>query len=116
MFVLAYQYCKVVSSSTIVVNSLLHYRLNGNISILTYYGGDHGELNQLHDKLNCTTVIQTPRNDFNVCEDFLEIITCSLIISSTLATLNLETTNDTPGTDVLPEAESLQDMPDTERH
>ena len=60
-------------------------------------------------------MIEKPKNDVNACEDFLEIITSGLIVASALTTLKLTSTDDTPGTDVLPEAESLWIKPDTER-
>ena len=77
--------------------------------------GDHGTLYQLRNKLNRTNVIEKPKNDVNACEDFLETITSGLIVTSALTTLKLASTDDTPGTDVLPEAESVWIMPDNER-
>ena len=80
--------------------------------------GDHGtlyQLYQLRNKLNHTNVIETPKNDVNACEDFLEIITSRLIVASALSTLRLSSTDDTPSTDVLFEAESLWMKPNTEK-
>ena len=77
--------------------------------------GDHGTLYQLRNKLNRTNEIERPKNDVNACEDFFETITSGLIVASGLTTLELKSTDDTPGTEVLPEAGSLWILPDTER-
>ena len=60
-------------------------------------------------------MLEKPKSDVNACEDFLEIITSGLIVASTLTTLKLSSTDDTPGTDVLLDAESLWMKADTER-
>ena len=77
--------------------------------------GDHGTLYQLRNKLNHTNVMEKPKNDVNACEDFLEIVTSGLIAASALTTTKLASTNDTPGTVVLPEAESIWIMPDSQK-
>ena len=76
--------------------------------------GDHGTLYQLRNKLNRTNVIEKAKNDVNACEDFLEIVTSGLIVASALTTTKLASTDDTPGIVVLPEAESIWIMPDSQ--
>ena len=65
----------------------------------TRSGGDHGTLYQLRNKLNHTNVVKVPKKDVNVCEDFIEVITSSLVIATDLTT-------DFPSNGVLPWAEN----------
>ncbi|KAL5489195.1 hypothetical protein EMCRGX_G018261 [Ephydatia muelleri] len=53
----------------------------------TCSGGDHGTLYQLRNKLNRTNVVKVPKKDVNACEDFVEIITSSLVIATAMTTL-----------------------------
>ena len=50
----------------------------------SHSGGDFGTLYQLRNKLNYTSVVSTPQNNVNACEDFLEIISAGLVTSAAL--------------------------------
>ena len=60
-------------------------------------------------------MVKSPKNEVNACEDFIDIVTSGLIVASTLTTLKLKGTDDTPGEDVLPKAEDLWAQSDSER-
>ena len=77
--------------------------------------GDHGTLYQLRNKLNHTNVVRTPKKDVNACEDFIEIITAGLGVAAALAALELRSVSDTPAEAVLPEAEDVWTLPESER-
>ncbi len=76
---------------------------------------DHGTLYQLRNKLNRTNVVTKPKNNVNACEDFVEIVTSSLIISSTLEMLSLNSVNDMPSDISVPGAEEVWTLSADER-
>lgn len=73
---------------------------------------DHGTLYQLRNKLNRTDVVKTPKNNFNACEDFIDIITAGLVISATLTTFHMDSVSDSPSDTNL---QNLWTLPDNER-
>ena len=81
----------------------------------TCSGGDHGTLYQLRNKLNRTNVVKVPKKDVNACEDFVEIITSSLVIATAMTTLRLKSVNDFSSDGVLPGAETVWMLSDNER-
>ncbi len=64
--------------------------------------GDHGTLYQVRNKLNRTNVVKSPKKDVNACEDFIEIVTDSLVVVAALATFQLKSATDTPVESFLP--------------
>ena len=67
----------------------------------------------IRNKLNRTNV---PKKDVNACEDFIEIITSSLVIATVMTTLQLKSANDFSSADgVLPWAKTVWMMSDNER-
>ena len=66
---------------------------------------------QLRSKLNRTNVVKTPKKDVNACEDFLETITSGLVIAATIATLQLQSTDDYPPEAFLPGAANIWTLP-----
>ena len=80
-----------------------------------FSSGDHGTLYQLRNKVNCTNVVKDPKNDYNACDDFFTLIISSHVIAATLSMLKMNSMNDTPSADVLPNSEHLWMQPDESR-
>ncbi len=76
---------------------------------------DHGTLYQLRNKLNRTNVVTKPKNNVNACEDFVEIVTSGLIISSALEMLSLNSVDDMPSDISVPGAEEVWTLSADER-
>ena len=77
--------------------------------------GDHGTLYQLRNRLNRTNVAKKPKNDMNACEDFIEIVTSGHIVAAALETFQLDSTDDTPSNDVVPNAQDVWTQPHSTR-
>lgn len=77
--------------------------------------GDHGTLFQLRNKLNRTNFISTPKNDVNACEDFISIITSGLLVAAALTTYEMDSVDDIPSDNVLPNAELVWTLTNGER-
>jgi len=68
---------------------------------------DHGSLYQLRNKLNRTNVVNSPKKDVNACEDFLNIVTSSLIVSTTCVALNMKSKDDCPSEQYVHDSQNL---------
>ncbi len=71
---------------------------------------DHETLYQLRNKLNRTNVTTIPKNDFNACEDFIDIVVSGLIISATLTKFDMDSVSPS---DI--RFHNIWSLPDTER-
>jgi len=69
--------------------------------------GEHGTLYQLRNKLNHTNVVKDPKNDFNACDDFFDVVISDHIIAAFLVSLKMKSTSDTPSDDVFPDVQNL---------
>jgi len=69
--------------------------------------GEHGTLYQLRNKLNRTNVVKDPKNDFNACDDFFDVVISGHIIAAVLVSLKMKSTSDTPSDDVFPDVQNL---------
>ena len=77
--------------------------------------GEHGTLYQLRNKLNRTNVVKDPKNDFNACDDFFDVVISGHIIAALLVTLKMKSTSDPPSNDVFPDAQTFWMRSEEER-
>ena len=77
--------------------------------------GDHGTLYQLRNKLNRSNVVKTPKKEVNACEDFLVIVISGFVIAAALATFHLNSPADHPTNKVVPGADTMWTLTDSER-
>ena len=81
----------------------------------SHSGGDFGTLYQLRNKLNYTSVVSTPKNNVNACEDFLEIISAGLVTSAALGVFDRNSACDYPAEYILPGADAIWTLSETDR-
>ena len=56
-------------------------------------------------------MVKASKNDVNTYDDPIDTVPSGLIFVSTFATLKLESRDDTPSEDILPQAKGLQAQP-----
>ena len=53
--------------------------------------------------MNRTNVKTKPKKDFNACHDFFELVTQCHIIAAAMAFLNMDSLEDEPSTELIPD-------------
>ena len=69
--------------------------------------GEHGTMYQLRNLLNRSNVPKKPKKNFDACDDFLCTLVESLLLVATLEYLQMESLDDDPSVNVLPNANTL---------
>ena len=69
--------------------------------------GEHGTLYQLRNLIKRTNVVSDPANNFNACNDFLNLITTCQILTASLQVLGMESLSDVPSSSIVPSKDDL---------
>ena len=65
--------------------------------------------------MNRTNVKTKPKKDFNACHDFFELVTQCHIIAAAMTFLNMDSLEDEPSTELIPDPTTAWMLPDNER-
>ena len=68
---------------------------------------EHGTMYQLRNLLNRSNVPKKPKKNFDACDDFLCTLVETLLLVATLEYLQMESLDDDPSVNVLPNANTL---------
>lgn len=91
----------------------LHYLIKYFYS--TKSGSEHGTLYQLRNAVNRTNVNAKPKKNFNACHDFFVLVTQCHIVAAALTFLNMNSLEDEPSTEIIPDPVTAWMLPDDER-
>ena len=65
--------------------------------------------------MNCSNVKAKPKKNFNACHDFFVLVTQCHIIAAALTFLNMDSLEDEPSTEIIPDPVTAWMLPDDER-
>lgn len=69
--------------------------------------GEHGTLYQLRNLINRRNVVKNPEKNFNACDDFIQLVITSHILTAALEVLGMKSLSDTPSDAVIADPSSV---------